>query len=165
MNMLGRQHQARDEQSLADRIKLATFGESARAECHPLSTYRSSRDALCSGVFHSMREREAGQRITKANQFWRLLLLFVDSVQVSWRRLGPSVVESRERTAALHMLARNNLLLTALVNGQVVVLALNPSFGWSASLLGWMSSFSLVELLLPNRQPGTAHVLLWRLPP
>merc|ERR1719331_3705641 len=94
MNMLGRQHQARDGQSLADRIKLAAFG-----------------------VFHSMREREAGQRITKANQFWRLLLLFVDSVQV-------------------------------------VVLALNPSFGWSASLLGWMSSFSLVELLLPNRQPA-----------
>ena len=91
MNMLGRQHQAHDGQSLADRIKLAAFGES---ECGPRAT-RSPLTPLFawsvySGVFHSMRERDAGQRITKANQFWRLMLLFVDSVQVSWRRLGPS---------------------------------------------------------------------------
>ena len=37
---------------------------------------------------------------------------------------------------------------------QVVILCLNPAFGWSASLLSWMNEFSLLELLLPDSDPG-----------
>ena len=40
---------------------------------------------------------------------------------------------------------------------QVVVLCLNPAFGWSSSLLAWMNDFSVLELLLPNRDPGTTR--------
>ena len=43
---------------------------------------------------------------------------------------------------------------------QVVVLCLNPAFGWSSSLLAWMNDFSVLELLLPNRDPGTTRALL-----
>ena len=41
----------------------------------------------------------------------------------------------------------------------MVVLCLNPAFGWSASLLKWMSDFSLLELLLPDRDPGALFVM------
>ena len=37
---------------------------------------------------------------------------------------------------------------------QVLVLALNPSFGWSADLISWLDGLSLTNLLLPNRDPG-----------
>lgn len=37
---------------------------------------------------------------------------------------------------------------------QVLVLALNPSFGWSAGLLSWLEGISITNLLLPNRDPG-----------
>ena len=34
------------------------------------------------GVFHSMRERDASHRVTRANQMWTLFLLCVDAIQV-----------------------------------------------------------------------------------
>merc|ERR1719163_289259 len=37
---------------------------------------------------------------------------------------------------------------------QITVLALNPEFGWSPALVQWMDTFSMLDLLLPQRDPA-----------
>ena len=100
-----------------------------------------------------MRERDASHRVTRANQLWTLFLLCIDAIQV-WCTGG--VVRGRVSVAVpVSYCGPSHERLPT----QVVVLCLNPAFGWSASLLKWMSDFSLLELLLPDRDPGALFVM------
>ena len=100
-----------------------------------------------------MRERDASHRVTRANQLWTLFLLCIDAIQV-WCTGG--VVRGRVSVAVpVSYCGPSHERLPT----QVVVLCLNPAFGWSASLLKWMRDFSLLELLLPDRDPGALFVM------
>jgi len=113
--------------SLVDRAKFAAFG-----------------------VFHSMREKGSSRRFSLRGQLWAIVLRIVDAVQVRLVRYLCERTRVRARPVqhlTLHMAFVVRLWL------QVVALCLHPSFGWSASMVSWLTSFSILDIILPDRDP------------
>ena len=84
-----------------------------------------------------MLERDSSARTTLFGQTWRIMLLCIDAIQVC-----------EDTWPHVFLQARTHPRL------QITVLALNPEFGWSPALVQWMDTFSMLDLLLPQRDPG-----------
>ena len=136
--MLGtkRDHSTEHDVPLQRRLKLATFGV-----CCNMASSRARMPVLTAivlpGVFHSMLERDSSARTTLFGQTWRIMLLCIDAIQVC-----------EDTRPHVFLQARTHPRL------QITVLALNPEFGWSPALVQWMDTFSMLDLLLPQRDPG-----------
>ena len=70
--------------SWTQRVKLAVFGKACvESLLGPRAVrFRTHTPTTGAGVFHSMRERDASHRVTRANQLWTLFLLCIDAIQV-----------------------------------------------------------------------------------
>jgi len=64
--------------------------------------------------------------------------------------------DSKQRVTVAGQVWMVTLLLIDFI--QVAVLAANPAFGWSPGMVSWLTEFSLLDVLLPERQPGSWRV-------